>query len=160
MHEAKSNLSRLVKRAAAGEEITIAKHGKPVALLTRLPRKAKKIPWGVFKGKIRRWPKTSMLRWRCSRTICVNGSFLLDTNVLIWLLVADKRMSARAKRALERPGTRWWSASSACGRSLLKVSGSQASNLSKPLDGVAGLKFSYHSPWTILPLMPEHCYVC
>lgn len=52
MHEAKSNLSRLVKRAAAGEEITIAKNGKPIALLTRLPSKAKKIPWDIFKGKM------------------------------------------------------------------------------------------------------------
>jgi antitoxin (DNA-binding transcriptional repressor) of toxin-antitoxin stability system len=52
MHEAKSNLSRLVKRAAAGEEIIIASRGKPVALLTRPPKKTKKIPWGVFKGKI------------------------------------------------------------------------------------------------------------
>jgi prevent-host-death family protein len=45
MNEAKRNLSKLVKRAAAGEEITIANHGKPVALLTRLPAKSKKIPW-------------------------------------------------------------------------------------------------------------------
>jgi len=52
MHEAKSNLSKLVKRAAAGESITIARNGKPIALLTRLPRKSKKIPWGVFKGKM------------------------------------------------------------------------------------------------------------
>ncbi len=37
MHDAKSSLSRLVKRAAAGEEILIAKHGKPVAMLTRIP---------------------------------------------------------------------------------------------------------------------------
>ena len=52
MHEAKSSLSRLVKRAAAGEEILIANHGKPMALLTRLPDKRTKIPWDVFKGKI------------------------------------------------------------------------------------------------------------
>lgn len=52
IHEAKSSLSRLVKRAAAGEEILIANHGKPMALLTRLPNKRKKIPWDVFKCKI------------------------------------------------------------------------------------------------------------
>jgi antitoxin (DNA-binding transcriptional repressor) of toxin-antitoxin stability system len=52
MHEAKSNLSRLVKRAAAGESITIARNGKPIALLTRLPRKSKKSPWDFFKGKM------------------------------------------------------------------------------------------------------------
>lgn len=53
MHEAKSSLSRLVKRASAGEEIVIASRGKPVAMLTRLPRKRKDLPWGVIKGKIR-----------------------------------------------------------------------------------------------------------
>jgi prevent-host-death family protein len=52
MHAAKSNLSRLAKRAAAGEEIVIASHGKPIALLTKLPRKMVPIPWGIFEGKI------------------------------------------------------------------------------------------------------------
>ena len=52
MHDAKSSLSRLVKRAAAGEEILIANHGKPVAMLTRIPAARKKIPWDAFKGKI------------------------------------------------------------------------------------------------------------
>jgi antitoxin (DNA-binding transcriptional repressor) of toxin-antitoxin stability system len=52
MHDAKSSLSKLVKQAAAGEDIVIANHGKPVAMLTRLPRKRKDIPWGIFKGKI------------------------------------------------------------------------------------------------------------
>ena len=52
MHEAKSSLSKLVKRASAGEEIVIASRGKPVAMLTRLPRKRKELPWGKWKGKI------------------------------------------------------------------------------------------------------------
>jgi prevent-host-death family protein len=33
MHEAKTNLSRLVERAISGEEVIIARHGKPVAKL-------------------------------------------------------------------------------------------------------------------------------
>jgi antitoxin (DNA-binding transcriptional repressor) of toxin-antitoxin stability system len=41
-----------VKRAAAGEDILIANHGKPVAMLTRLPRKHREMPWGIFEGKI------------------------------------------------------------------------------------------------------------
>ncbi|HTS46711.1 MAG TPA: type II toxin-antitoxin system prevent-host-death family antitoxin [Bryobacteraceae bacterium] len=53
MHKAKSSLSRLVKRASAGEEIVIASRGKPVAMLTRLPRRRNDLPWGVLKGKIR-----------------------------------------------------------------------------------------------------------
>jgi antitoxin (DNA-binding transcriptional repressor) of toxin-antitoxin stability system len=52
MHQAKDSLSLLVKRAAAGEDIVIANHGKPVAMLTRLPRKRRKLPWNIFKGKI------------------------------------------------------------------------------------------------------------
>ncbi|HXB71324.1 MAG TPA: type II toxin-antitoxin system prevent-host-death family antitoxin [Candidatus Acidoferrales bacterium] len=52
MHDAKSSLSRLVKRAAAGEEILIANHGKPLAMLTRIPNRGKKVPWDIFKGKI------------------------------------------------------------------------------------------------------------
>ena len=34
IHEAKSNLSRLIKRAAAGENIYIGAFGKPEAMLT------------------------------------------------------------------------------------------------------------------------------
>ena len=35
IHEAKTHFSRLVERAAAGEEIIIARAGKPVAKLVR-----------------------------------------------------------------------------------------------------------------------------
>ena len=52
MHDAKSNLSRLVKRAASGERIVIANNGKPVALLTRIPAPRQAIPWDIFKGQI------------------------------------------------------------------------------------------------------------
>ena len=52
MHDAKSSLSRLVKRAASGEEILIANHGKPVALLSRIPNRRAKVPWDIFKGRI------------------------------------------------------------------------------------------------------------
>ena len=52
MSDAKSGLSRLVKRAAAGEDIVIANRGRPIALLTRLPARRKKIPWNIYKGQI------------------------------------------------------------------------------------------------------------
>ena len=52
MHDAKSSLSRLVKRAAAGEDILIAKNGKPLARLTRLPGRRSKSLIGAFAGKI------------------------------------------------------------------------------------------------------------
>lgn len=52
IHEAKTHLSRLVDRAAAGEEIVIAKNGKPVAKLVPLSEDLKPRPLGRMKGKI------------------------------------------------------------------------------------------------------------
>lgn len=37
IHEAKTHLSRLLKRVAAGEEIAISNAGRPVALLVPFP---------------------------------------------------------------------------------------------------------------------------
>jgi len=53
IHQAKTQLSRLVERAAGGEEIVIAKSGKPVARL--VPYAAKNEPRrpGYLRGKIR-----------------------------------------------------------------------------------------------------------
>jgi prevent-host-death family protein len=51
MHEAKTHLSRLVDRAAAGEEITIARAGKPVAKLVRVEPRARRVP-GALRGQI------------------------------------------------------------------------------------------------------------
>jgi prevent-host-death family protein len=53
LYEAKTNLSRLVERAAEGEEIIIAKAGRPMARLTRLEQRAGPRPLGLFAGKIR-----------------------------------------------------------------------------------------------------------
>jgi len=52
IHEAKTHLSRLVEQAAAGEEIIIARAGKPVARLVAL-EKAKLPPrqFGSMKGQ-------------------------------------------------------------------------------------------------------------
>jgi len=41
LSEAKDQLSSLVDRAASGEEIVIAKHGKPMAKLVPIPVKEK-----------------------------------------------------------------------------------------------------------------------
>ncbi len=52
IHAAKTNLSRLVERAAAGEEIVIAKAGKPVAKLVPLGvTKKPRVP-GSMRGEI------------------------------------------------------------------------------------------------------------
>jgi len=53
IHQAKTHLSRLVERAAGGEEIVIAKSGKPVArLVPYAPKRAARRP-GAMRGKIR-----------------------------------------------------------------------------------------------------------
>lgn len=52
IHEAKTHLSRLVEQAAAGEEIVIAKAGKPVARLMPLAvsvKASRKL--GILAGK-------------------------------------------------------------------------------------------------------------
>ena len=52
LYDAKTNLSALVDRAAAGEEIIIAKSGKPMARL--VPLEARSVPRvpGLLKGQI------------------------------------------------------------------------------------------------------------
>jgi len=51
IHEAKTHLSKLIERVAAGEEIVISKAGKPVAKLVPIPQK-KRLRLGMWKGKI------------------------------------------------------------------------------------------------------------
>nr|WP_114795148.1 type II toxin-antitoxin system prevent-host-death family antitoxin [Gaiella occulta] len=53
IHEAKTHLSRLVERAAAGEEIVIAKAGEPRARLLPLERPSgRRRGYGSMRGKI------------------------------------------------------------------------------------------------------------
>jgi prevent-host-death family protein len=53
VHEAKTQLSKLIERVRTGEEIVIAKAGEPVArLVPYTPLRAPRKP-GLLKGKIR-----------------------------------------------------------------------------------------------------------
>ena len=52
IYEAKTHLSKLIDQAALGEDVIIARSGKPVARLTRLVAKQPTIRYGVLKGKI------------------------------------------------------------------------------------------------------------
>jgi len=66
MHAAKSNFSKLVKRAAAGEQVLIANRGKPTAMLSRIPSCHNEVP-GIFSGERFRWLMISTLKryvWR------------------------------------------------------------------------------------------------
>ena len=51
VHEAKTNLSRLLSQVEAGEEVVIARSGKPVARLVRFQRRGKR-QLGSWKGRI------------------------------------------------------------------------------------------------------------
>jgi prevent-host-death family protein len=52
IHAAKTHLSALVEEAASGEEIIIARAGKPVARLMPLAKPAFSRAYGALKGKI------------------------------------------------------------------------------------------------------------
>ncbi len=53
IHEAKTQLSKLIDRTSAGEEIVIAKHGKPVARLIPYHQVVTKREPGSLRGKIK-----------------------------------------------------------------------------------------------------------
>jgi prevent-host-death family protein len=50
VHEAKTHFSRLLERVEAGEELTIAKAGRPVARLVPIADSSWKRPLGMDKG--------------------------------------------------------------------------------------------------------------
>lgn len=58
IHEAKTNLSRIVDDVAAGAEVVIAKAGKPIARLVPFVAMARQKKLSLLKGKI----STSSLR--------------------------------------------------------------------------------------------------
>ncbi len=51
MHDAKTQLSKLAERAAQGEEIVIARNGRPLARLMPMPER-RPIRLGLWKGQI------------------------------------------------------------------------------------------------------------
>lgn len=50
IHEAKTHLSRLLERVAAGEHVVISKAGKPIADL--VPHQAARVVFGGLRGQI------------------------------------------------------------------------------------------------------------
>jgi prevent-host-death family protein len=53
IYDAKTQLSKLIEEAAAGNDVVIARSGKPVARLTRLASSKRSLRFGVLKGKIK-----------------------------------------------------------------------------------------------------------
>jgi prevent-host-death family protein len=56
MHEAKTHLSRLVERVERGEEILIARGGRPVARLVPLATRTSHREPGLWRGRVRLAP--------------------------------------------------------------------------------------------------------
>ena len=52
IHEAKTNLSKLIEKALSGEDVIIAKAGKPVVKVVAYKEKLKLRKPGLWKGKI------------------------------------------------------------------------------------------------------------
>ena len=88
VHEAKTQLSRLLAQAEAGEEVVIARHGDPVVRLVPCNPKGKR-RFGAMKGKIvvddgileprrrKSWRSGKAVRKRCAscwtRTLSSGG---------------------------------------------------------------------------------------
>ena len=53
IYDAKTRLSQLVDKAAAGEDVVISRNGKPLARLTRLAGSTVQVRFGVLAGKVR-----------------------------------------------------------------------------------------------------------
>jgi prevent-host-death family protein len=53
IYEAKTQLSKLVDQAAAGDDVIIARAGKPVARLTRLREAKRTVRFGLLKGRVK-----------------------------------------------------------------------------------------------------------
>jgi antitoxin (DNA-binding transcriptional repressor) of toxin-antitoxin stability system len=51
IHEAKTTLSALLSKVAKGEEVIIAKSGKPTAILSKYQGEPKKRKFGAWKNK-------------------------------------------------------------------------------------------------------------
>ncbi len=53
VHEAKTQLSKLLRRVEAGEDVVIGRGGRPVARLTRVtPDEAAPRPLGTWRGRV------------------------------------------------------------------------------------------------------------
>jgi len=53
IYEAKTQLSKLVDQAAAGDDVIIARAGRPVARLTRLEEAKRTVRFGLLKGAVK-----------------------------------------------------------------------------------------------------------
>ena len=53
IYDAKTRLSQLVDRAAAGDDVVVGRNGKPLVRITRLEVPKRSIKFGLLKGKVK-----------------------------------------------------------------------------------------------------------
>jgi prevent-host-death family protein len=53
IYDAKTRFSQLVDKAVAGEDVIVSRNGKPLVRITRLGEPARRIKYGVLKGKVK-----------------------------------------------------------------------------------------------------------
>ena len=53
IYDAKTRLSQLVDRAAAGEDVIVSRNGKPLVRITQLTAAKRGVTFGVLKGKVK-----------------------------------------------------------------------------------------------------------
>lgn len=52
IYDAKTHLSKLVDKAASGEDVVVSRNGKPLVRITRLEPAKRRIRFGLLKGKL------------------------------------------------------------------------------------------------------------
>ena len=104
VHEAKTHLSELLRAVAGGQEVEILRGGRPVARLVPVGAGGRR-ELGVDEGKLE-----IAERFRCSASagpreqLLRVSSFLLDTQVWLWMLGARDRLRGAVREQLEDAG--------------------------------------------------------
>jgi prevent-host-death family protein len=98
VHEAKTQFSRLIDAAHAGETVLVAKDGKPWARLVPLETDQRQRQPGLLRGQ---WP----LPRRAARPVALlmAPTLLLDTHALLWWLAKPEKLSSLAHAAINDP---------------------------------------------------------
>jgi prevent-host-death family protein len=52
IYDAKTRLSQLVDKAAAGEDVVVSRNGRPLVRITRLAGPPRRIRFGVLQGRL------------------------------------------------------------------------------------------------------------
>ena len=99
VHEAKTQVSRLIDAAHAGETILVAKDGKPWARLVPLETDQRQRQPGLLRGQWQLPPR------RAARpaALLMAPTLLLDTHALLWWLAEPEKLSSLAYAAINDP---------------------------------------------------------